>query len=944
MPIKYNFLLFCMLSCLNGVAQGYIFRPPIETPAYTDLSSPVNAVAFSPDGQWLLIGAGNVNALLMNLEDRRAINLVGHQAGINAAAFSPDSQFILTGSEDKSAKLWDLKGRELGAFPTGESIYSVAFSPNWSQDSLFLTGSWQETQVWNIKGSTVRTLKEADNSGYRLFFGLDYKIFSVGRANRRNRGGPTTLDRINARKTLFSLAPNGQNFLSGNLEKVSRWDLNEPSNLPQKYGAIDPIRNSNQIALRDLNGAVQAIFATEASPQNVLSYTPDGQGFLVGVGNEMVHYNLQGQKITTYQGHSEPVRCIAFSPDGLHFVTGSEDNTAKIWTLGNNRAIGTIAYLNNKEWAVFEPNGLFDASERAMSQLKYDVEEVNSTKSTGNQPPGQEPEKDSIPDIELYQLKQRYYEPGLLANLVGQPSAALRSVPDIEQMKLFPKITAEELNFGLKLKLEPRNGGIGKVSLYINNFEVEEDANPDRLNELVVNFSPYRRYFNSIRNGRNEITIRVYNEEGWLMSKPITTFYYLPSEYTSGPNTGPKPKMYVLSIGTSDYEGTNLDLAFANQDARSMAMALSSAGNRLFSEARGTEIYCMTTAIRDSFQMAKSNINWRFASKKEIEIRFAALENSAKAEDIIVIFLAGHGLSRNEQDRSRFYYLNQGISSEDMINDPDLRAKYTISSDELTKWMGKIPALKKILIIDACNSGQMIEDISGAQARSVDAAQIRAFDRMKDRTGMYVLSGSADNKSSYEAAEFGHGLLTYALLSGMRGPATKKSYSGEQLIDVMNLFQYAADEVPVLANRIKGIQTPILGVPSNATSFDIGLVDELVQIPIASNKPVIQRSAFMNKNTFNDPLNLTEELEFLFLKENSKGKEGNFVFIDTNNYPNAYRLGGLYERVDDQIKIQVKLSRDGTFVADLNVPPAKNVKILSKLIDRAVRSYLDSLE
>ncbi|GAB5553347.1 MAG: hypothetical protein Sapg2KO_29380 [Saprospiraceae bacterium] len=928
MPIKYSFLLFCILFSLNGVAQEYRLTPPTETPAYADLSSPVNAVAFSPDGQWLLIGTSNASTLLMNIEDRRAIKLVGHQARINAVAFSPDSQFILTGSEDKSAKLWDLKGKELRAFPTVEAVYSVAFSPNWSQDSLFITGSWQETQVWNIRGSTVRIFKEGNNRIYKLLFGSDYKIFSIGKTSSGPGRDSHLGNRANtSTSTLFSLAPDGRSFLSGSIENISLWELNKPSNLPQKYEAIDPTRNSNQIVLKDLNGSVRSIFNIEAPPQYVLSYTPDGQGFLVGVGNDIVHYNLQGQKLRAYTGHYKPARCIAFTPDGRHFVTGSGDNTVKVWSLGNPRAVATIAYLNSKEWAVFEPNGLFDASSRAMSDLKYNC-------SYG----------DENFNIELSQLKQRYYEPGLLATLLGQSSATFRAVPNIQTIKLFPKITAEELNYGMKLKLEPRNGGIGKISIYINNFEVEEDANPDRLNELIVSFSPYRRYFNSLRGGRNEITIRVYNEEGWLMSNPITTTYELPSEYTSGSNRGPKPKMHVLSIGTSDYEGTNLDLAFADQDARSMAMALSSAGNRLFSEARGTETYCMTTAIRDSFQMAKSNIKWRFANKKEIQTRFAVLENTAKAEDIIVIFLAGHGLSRNEQDRSRFYYLNQGINSEDMINDPDLRAKYTISSDELTKWMGKIPALKKILIIDACNSGQMIEDISGVQSRSVDAAQIRAFDRMKDRAGMYVLSGSADNKASYEAAEFGHGLLTYALLSGMRGPATKKGSGGEQLIDVMNLFQYAADEVPVLANRIKGIQTPILGVPSNASSFDIGLVDEMVDIPIATNKPVIQRSTFMNKNTFNDPLNLTEELELLFLKENSKGKQGNFVFIDTNNYPKAYRLGGLYEMLDDQIKIQLKLSKDGTFVADLNIPPSKNVKVLSKLIDRAVRNYLDSLE
>ncbi|MCB0552402.1 MAG: hypothetical protein KDD02_02535, partial [Phaeodactylibacter sp.] len=68
----------------------------------------------------------------------------------------------------------------------------------------------------------------------------------------------------------------------------------------------------------------------------------------------------------------------------------------------------------------------------------------------------------------------------------------------------------------------------------------------------------------------------------------------------------------------------------------------------------------------------------------------------------------------------------------------------------------------------------------------------RALDRMKDRTGMFVLAGSAADKVSYEASQYGQGLLTYSILQGMSGFKLRE----DKYVDVALLFEYARDEVP----------------------------------------------------------------------------------------------------------------------------------------------------
>jgi WD40 repeat protein/tetratricopeptide (TPR) repeat protein len=60
------------------------------------------------------------------------LKMLQHQAGAHAVAFSPDGKFMITGSADKSARLWDIyKCRNIITYFKHErAVWSVAFSPN----------------------------------------------------------------------------------------------------------------------------------------------------------------------------------------------------------------------------------------------------------------------------------------------------------------------------------------------------------------------------------------------------------------------------------------------------------------------------------------------------------------------------------------------------------------------------------------------------------------------------------------------------------------------------------------------------------------------------------------------------------------------------------------------------------------------------------------------
>src|SRR5262249_20007280 len=255
----------------------------------------------------------------------------------------------------------------------------------------------------------------------------------------------------------------------------------------------------------------------------------------------------------------------------------------------------------------------YDASPRGMEQMHWAV---------------------GLKTIDLTQLKERYFEPGLLGKIFGLDKEPLHDVAAFNEVKLYPEVSAEAPPPGstkLKLKLADLGGGIGRVQVFVNGVELLEDARGSKPDltageaSLTVDLAGAH-----VKPGQlNEIRVVAWNAEGYLSSRGFTV-----SWEPGGARDVRPPELYGIVSGLSEYASPDIRLRFAAKDAEDMAHALQLGASRLFG-ADHVHITLLTSpAVSGGEKATKANLQQAFAAAAK-----------ARPEDVFVVYLAGHGVA-----------------------------------------------------------------------------------------------------------------------------------------------------------------------------------------------------------------------------------------------------------------------------------------------------------
>lgn len=855
----------------------------IERHPYMDV---VHSLCISPDGKHLLLGSAN-----------------------NSRVFDYSSGSIL---KKDIIRLIQNEQKEIIGFETrGEKIYVARFIDDFSQanenDKLVYLQNPNAVSIWNLQEGRLEQMlqpyssKRAITSMVTTFspngsFALakiqkKWMAWDTQTGNLiRNTSGSEFFNAIHfddQGSHALSILPDGHlniwNLEKGEIEKNF-------NGLGQALAAAFNSSGEKGIILEE-NGTIREWNANSGAPlrqikatktQDVLElrYTPDENFVLVISQNATEIWNLttgklilrlsQREKVAFdsdvfWDGHTyDQVNSFEFLPDGKTAVSTTYGGIIQFWDFRSGKEICTLHFLGQKDWAITTPVGLFDASDGAMEEMYFRL---------------------GTEVIEIEQLKERYFEPGLLQKLLGFTSGDLRPVDELNQLALHPKITKTTIaGDRVKVQLQVRNGGIGKVALLLNGkIELESNVNPGYKSSFEVDLSRFDQFF--LPGTANRLSLRVYNMEGWLKGQPYVFLYDPVSAKGTSTNSPLVPlqtktdakldsiNLYALVIGTSKYRGEKLNLKYPDKDAIAFAQALRLTGAPLFG--KNMEIKLLTTQ------------NGPAPRKAVVAKAFAEIAAKSDPNDILLVYLSGHGITYPaNSEKGQFYYLTTDILG-DKLDDPAILRTQAIAQDTLQAWIRKVKALKRILILDACNSGQVVQNLQTGE-KALNSDQRRALERMNDRSGMFVLAGSAADKSSYEATRFGHGLLTYSLLNNMPFVAA----SNNTFIDVAKLFSNAIEEVPRLALDIGKVQKPELIATE---SFDIGIIDSKVPFVIPQTLPVFVRTVFMESQQNKDVQRLSKAVN-TYLYQLASTSQPNLVYLDVEEFTSEhFYLGGQYQ-------------------------------------------------
>ncbi|HLP94433.1 MAG TPA: caspase family protein [Saprospiraceae bacterium] len=916
---------------------NYNYRPTIydfrTSEALWDMkgyAQPVQSVSFSPDGKTCLVGSLHDIAawdLEKGQNDRR---LKGHVGDVRQARYTPDGQHIVSVGNDYGGLVWDAQSGEnlfnasgIGVFPLQTYAGILAISPDGQYFAKGHSPSWEESSspvsLWNVKDGTLRGMVGAGGDSlmasiYDLAFSPDGKWLAV-----LDLAGLHLWDLAAERwvwrsKPDFSgfksvaFSPDGAQLVTGTEAGFYQyWNAQTGKLTGEKrtYAEKEEITYGEDLWLagQGYSGASDLVFSKDGK-----WLAAPGPGKTIQVW-DVVNWSL----VYSLSGHDNVINSLDFSPDGRWIISGSADNTTRIWDLKKGTEVAKIIHLSGDNWVVTTPSGLFDASEGARKMMYYVVDYQREKVVIG-----------------LEQLQERYWQPGLLAAILGRSPYPVRDVGAFDNLPLFPSIEqSTRIEFDqLHIRLRERNGGLGKLNLIINGITRAEDLNPERNKDLKIDLKRFSRFLRA--DTANTIELEVYEAKNNLKSGTYLLHYLVSvkkrgegNEETPTVNDCQMPRhLYLIVVGTSLYPQGVDSLPSANEDALEMARVLQEAGKQLYDD----RVHLKLLATRGGESPSKANIAAAFEAFK-----------SASVCDVLVVFFAGHGSNWGKDgDKSNFYYLTQDITF-NKLNDEGIRKAFAISDQELKDWMREIPAENKLLILDACNSGQAAINMGGVIARDMDPDKIVAFNLMSGNSGSYVISGSSESGASFESVVFGHGLLTYSLLEGINGTALDGTK-----VDVLPLLLKSYKRVGELAKSLGKEQTPIIAKPRGNASFYVGRNDGNIKIDLPETKPMVIRSVFFEQGTFSDQLSLTKSVNAAFRGKEIRGKQAPWFYSDIPEHPQGFTVRGAYtSQPDKTVSVRCSVLKGETPLGEpFTVKGPNDARALSEMIVKAAKPLI----
>lgn len=801
----------------------------------------------SPDGKLLAAFTMNSNVLtILEVPSGRPLQRLAPAAGgsiINRVNFSPDGTMLLTtygpdpeqqqkpysaplGNENQ-LKIWDVKsGRELRSIALGLGGSSKA---GFSSDGHMLAtlGMMGQISLWDAdSGSRIRDLTSSPlgnlgslgNPGSMPPGSINPGTIKPGMkpgsiampniadisAMMTNMMGAMSAGTMGQTVTSLAFSPDGRTLATGGVESKSNIDMaammsgamnqgkrpkKQPTPDPQDFMKNMKVEAIGQVRLWDVASGTQVgDLKGHGKGVTEVAFSRDGRLLASGSTDNTIRiWDLATKReLRTLTGHTSNIESIDFSPDSRLLASASDDGGTFLWDTTSGEHLLTLISLDDGgEWMVVTPQGLFDGTPVSWNQIlwRYDQNTFN------------------VAPIEWF--FNEFYYPGLLADVfAGKRPRVAQDVSKKDRRQPVVKLSlagdqapgAGIASRTVKLKIEVTDAPADKDN---------PQGSGARDLRLFRNGSLVKVWHGDVLNGKASVTLE---NEITLAAGPnqVTAYAFnkdnVKSKDAQLPLTGADSlkragTAYVIAVGVNEYTNAQYNLKYAVADAQSFGEEVRL---RLSQVARFERLEVVTLLNQDATKANLLSALKRLAGELDPPTLKAGAQGfsglkRAEPEDTVIIYFAGHGTAQAQ----RFYLIphDLGYTGErTKLDEPGLRTilAHSVSDIELEQAVEGLDAGHLLLIIDACNSGQALE----AEEKRRGPMNSKGLAQLAYEKGMYILTAAQSYQAALEAAQFGHGLLTYALVVEGLKTAVADNEPKDGAVSAREWLDFATERVP----------------------------------------------------------------------------------------------------------------------------------------------------
>jgi len=331
--------------------------------------------------------------------------------------------------------------------------------------------------------------------------------------------------------------------------------------------------------------------------------------------------------------------------------------------------------------------------------------------------------------------------------------------------------------------------GVASAKVVLNGAEVwtQAERTPQKSVAVAVPLT--------LAPGANAIVLTAAEVDGTMRQEVRTVIYDAPKVVAAtpppaAPAAAPMRERWAVVIGVGNYESAAIPrLRYTVPDAEAVHQTL-------IGPAGFKKDNVLLLTDRSERKPTLRNIKWALGT---------FLGRSARKDDTVVIFFAGHGAPEVDTRGLERDGLAKYLIPSDA--DPDDLYSTALPMDELQTIFGRIEAERVVAFLDACYSGAAggrTFSSKSTRAGSVDDLFLERLTRSKGRA---IITASRPAEVSIELPELGHGIFSYFLVNGLKGAA---DLNRDGIVSLQELYEYVEQQVTTKSRSVGGNQHPVM--------------------------------------------------------------------------------------------------------------------------------------